>query len=145
MKKVLLCSLISASFIALLTSCATTTSEITYNAKKPSSYPILRATGYAIISKQHGKTVEEKALQAMRASKLDAYRELSEQVFGQQLIADTDLDDTVQKKNELKARTSGIIKGARVIRSYPINNTYVTELELDSKVLYNIYEMRGVL
>lgn len=145
MKKVLLCSLISASFIALLTSCATTTSEITYNVKKPSSYPILRATGYAIISKQPGKTVEEKALQAMRASKLDAYRELSEQVFGQQLIADTDLNDTVQKKNELKARTSGIIKGARVIRSYPINNTYVTELELDSKVLYNIYEMRGVL
>lgn len=66
-------------------------------------------------------------------------------MFGQQLIADTDLNDTVQKKNELKARTSGIIKGARVIRSYPINNTYVTELELDSKVLYNIYEMRGVL
>ena len=106
---------------------------------------ILRATGYAIISKQPGPSQDEKTLQAMRASKLDAYRELSEQVYGQNLIADTTLRDNIQKSDDLKARTAGIIKGARVLRTYPINNTYVTELELDSKVLYDMYLLEGAL
>ncbi len=110
-----------------------------------SRYPIMRATGYAIISRQPGPTGDDRILQAMRASKLDAYRELSEQVFGQQLIANTDLRDNIQTDNELRARTAGIIKGARVIRSYPLNNTYVTELELDSRLIYDLYKMRGAL
>jgi hypothetical protein len=110
-----------------------------------SRYPIMRATGYAVISRQPGPTGDDRILQAMRASKLDAYRELSEQVYGQQLIGSTDLRDNIQTANELKARTAGIIKGARVIRSYPLNNTYVTELELDSRLIYDLYKMRGAL
>jgi outer membrane protein FlgP len=117
----------------------------TYDVTRPSEYPILRATGYAVISRQPGPTSDDRTLQAMRASKLDAYRELSEQVYGQQLIADTSLRDNIQNNDELKARTAGVIKGARVIRAYPINNTYVTELELDSKLLFDLYEMRGAL
>ena len=66
-------------------------------------------------------------------------------MFGQQLIANTDLRDNIQTDNELRARTAGIIKGARVIRSYPLNNTYVTELELDSRLIYDLYKMRGAL
>lgn len=119
--------------------------QITNAPKRPDKFPILRATGYAVISRQPGPTSDDRTLQAMRASKLDAYRELSEQVYGQQLIADTELRDNIQKNNELKARTAGVIKGARVIRVYPINNTYVTELELDSKLLFDLYEMRGAL
>ncbi len=111
----------------------------------PEKYPIYRASGYAVISRQPGPTADDRTLQAMRASKLDAYRELSEQIFGQNLIADTNLKDNIQNKNDLKARTAGIIKGARVIRSYPINNMYVTELELDSRVLYDIYKMQNIL
>ena len=68
--------------------------------EQPNAFPILRATGYAIISKQPGPSQDEKTLQAMRASKLDAYRELSEQVYGQNLIADTTLRDNIQKRNK---------------------------------------------
>ncbi len=138
----LICSV--AVFLAV-TGCSTITNYSSNEVSEPDRYPILRATGYAVISRQPGPSRDDRTLQAMRASKLDAYRELSEQVYGQQLIADTDLKDNIQTNNELKARTAGIIKGARVIRSYPLNNTYVTELELDSKVLYDLYKMRGAL
>lgn len=123
-----------------------TTEIVHYDQVEPlDSYPIYRASGYAVIDRQPGPTADDKTLQAMRASKLDAYRELSEQIFGQNILAETNLFDNVQQNNTLRARTVGIIKGARVIRTYPINNMYVTELELDSKVLYDLYKMRGAL
>lgn len=130
------------TIVLVLTSCS---SNAAYQISKPDQFPILRATGYAIISRQPGPTNDEKTLQAMRASKLDAYRELSEQVYGQTLIADTNLKDNIELSDQLKARTAGVIKGARVVRMYPIDNTYITELELDSKVLYDIYKLRGAL
>ena len=130
---------------ALLTACDTLELVRYDEVETPERYPVYRASGYAVISRPPGPTRDDRTLQAMRASKLDAYRELSEQVFGQNLIADTDLKDNVQQNNRLKARTAGLIKGARVVRSYPINNMYVTELELDSRVLYDIYKMRGAL
>lgn len=141
------CKLLVIGFLlALGTGCGSTIIALNGGQiEEPEKFPILRATGYAVISRQPGLSLDERTLQAMRASKLDAYRELSEQIHGQQIIADTELKDTVQKNNDLKARTAGIIKGARVIRAYPINDTYVTEMELDSKVAYDIYKMRSAL
>ena len=43
-------------------------------------YPVLRATGYALHSKQKGATIAEKHINAMRASKMEAYRELTGQL-----------------------------------------------------------------
>ena len=49
----------------------------------------IRATGYAVISTQNHKNGAQQRLMAIRASKLDAYRALTEQVYGQQLDATT--------------------------------------------------------
>ena len=49
----------------------------------------LVATGYAVISVQNHKNPAQQRLMAIRASKLDAYRSLTEQVYGQQLDATT--------------------------------------------------------
>jgi hypothetical protein len=49
----------------------------------------LVATGYAVISVQNHKNPTQQLLLAIRASKLDAYRSLTEQVHGQQLDAST--------------------------------------------------------
>ena len=38
----------------------------------------LTSVGYASISEQRGRNQEEKQVRAMRASKIDAYRELAE-------------------------------------------------------------------
>ena len=53
------------------------------------SLTVITATGYSIVSIQPGKTHDQKVLQAMRASKLDAYRELSEQLYGLQIDSST--------------------------------------------------------
>lgn len=110
---------------------------------KPDEFPILRATGYAIISRQSGPTSTERNLQAMRASKLDAYRELSEQVYGIYIKSNLKLRDTVQVNNGISSEVEGVVHGARVIRQYPLGDSYVTELELDTKVLYDMYQMRN--
>ena len=43
----------------------------------------IRATGYAVISVQPSDVDAQQRLLAIRASKLDAYRGLTEQVYGQ--------------------------------------------------------------
>lgn len=109
-------------------------------------FPVLTATGYSIVSLQPGKTNEQKILQAMRASKLDAYRELTEQLYGIQIDSSTSLRDIIQADSSLEASVSGMIRGAKVVRTYPVsNNVYATELMLDTKLLYRFYEIRGTL
>ena len=53
----------------------------------------LVATGYAVISIQNHRNPAQQRLLAIRASKLDAYRALTEQVYGQQLDASTTVAD----------------------------------------------------
>jgi hypothetical protein len=77
---------------------------------------------------------------AIKASKLDAYRELTEQVYGQRLEGDQSLANLVITDTELKSSVEGVIRGARVIKSYPVgDDTYATELELDFARVYDIY------
>lgn len=110
------------------------------------SFPVITATGYSIVSIQPGKTHDQKVLQAMRASKLDAYRELSEQLYGLQIDSSTTLRDIVQTDSHLEASVSGLVRGAKVVRTYPLSkNVYATEMMLDTKLLYRLYEIRGTL
>lgn len=130
-------------FIMILFSCGC---SLLNGEKKEESYPILTATGYSIVSLQPGKTKDQKVLQAMRASKIDAYRELSEQLYGLQIDSTSSLRDIVQTDSYMEASVSGLVKGAKVVRTYPINaDVYATELMLDTKILYKLYEMRGTL
>ncbi|MBD8511827.1 LPP20 family lipoprotein [Photobacterium sp. CAU 1568] len=92
---------------------------------------LLTAVGYASISEQRGQTLEEKRLRAMRASKVDAYRELTEQVYGMRISARTGLTDQQLDSEETDGAVDGVIRGAEVIRSYPVGDSYVTEMQLD--------------
>lgn len=109
-------------------------------------YPILRATGYASLSMQKGPTAAQKSIQAMRASKLEAYRELLEQVYGVYVESSNRLgNNTVETQYAIKGKVDGLVHGARVVRQYPLGDSYVTELELDTKVLHDLYKIRGAL
>jgi len=110
-----------------------------YQIEEPERFPVLHAVGYAIVDVQPGPSRSEKMLQALRASKLDAYRELTEQVYGQALQGSTTLRDAVQTSNQMQVSVEGVVRGARVLKSYPVDNMYATELELDTKVLYDLY------
>lgn len=114
-----------------------------YQIEEPERFPVLHAVGYAIVDVQPGPSRSEKMLQALRASKLDAYRELTEQVYGQALQGATTLRDAVQTSNQMQVSVEGVVRGARVLKSYPVDNMYATELELDTKVLYDLYKLQG--
>ena len=92
----------------------------------------VRATGYAPISLQPGQTKEHKMIQAMRASKLRAYQELTAIVHGQYLFGTTAVRDMVVKNDQFKTAVSGIVRGARLVKSYPVQeDVYATVLEVD--------------
>ncbi|CAH0525140.1 LPP20 family lipoprotein [Vibrio hippocampi] len=91
----------------------------------------LTAVGYASISEQSGKNEGEQQVRAMRASKIDAYRELAEQVYGLRVSARADLQDQRLGVELTSGAVDGVIRGAQVVRSYKVGDSYVTELVLD--------------
>ncbi|MDA0146946.1 flagellar assembly lipoprotein FlgP [Vibrio sp. LaRot3] len=93
----------------------------------------LTAVGYASISEQKGRNEEEKQVRAMRASKIDAYRELAEQVYGMRVSGRADLQDQRLGTEHTSGAVDGVIRGAEVVRSYKAGDNYVTELRLDIK------------
>lgn len=129
--------------VSLLIGCSTFDSQRSYRIKTPSEYPTLEAMGYALIDVQPGLTKDERMLQALRASKLDAYRELTEQLYGQMIAGKTQLTDMMQDHSGLESQVKGVVRGARVIRSYAQGNIYITELHLDTKHLYQLYQVIG--
>lgn len=108
-------------------------------------YPVIRSTGYAVISRQKGSSHSEKQINAMRASKMEAYRELTEQVAGVYVKAKNSNANNIEKSDKLTTEVEGLVHGARVVRQYPLGDTYVTELELDTKRIYDMYQIRGAL
>ncbi|ADT86304.1 flagellar assembly lipoprotein FlgP [Vibrio sp. Vb2880] len=91
----------------------------------------LTAVGYASISEQKGRDDEEKQVRAMRASKIDAYRELAEQVYGMRVSGRAELQDQRLGTELTSGAVDGVIRGAEVVRSYKVGDSYVTELRLD--------------
>ena len=114
--------------------------QVEWEYVQPSSYPVLKAVGYAPISAQQGDTESSKMLLAIKASKLDAYRELTEQVYGQKIGGSQSLQQFILTDTQLKSSVQGVIRGAEVVKTYPVgDDTYATELSLDFKKVYDIY------
>jgi hypothetical protein len=68
---------------------------------------------------------------AIKASKLDAYRSLAEQVYGQYINATGTMADMSITEDQLRSRVEGVIYGARVVSITPIGEeTYETKLAL---------------
>lgn len=131
--------LIIALTTLVLTGCSGLTTYVEYEPVEPESFPVISATGIAPLSLQQGATEQEKMRRAMRAAKLDAYRELAEQVYGQRIQGSSEVNDLVLGNDSFKVQVDGVIRGARVVRSYPVDDSYVTELELDYKRVWDLY------
>ena len=125
----------------LLTACSGNRAVNYDQGEKPDDFPVLKAVGYAVIDIQPGPSQSEKMLQAIRASKMDAYRELAEQLNGQQVRGQSSYKDLTQTSNSLDVSVAGMVRGARVVATYPRGNTYATELELDTRNLYHLNQL----
>ena len=132
--------IIKASLLALLVSlvgCETASKKLSNlsngSLSSKNVAEAYRATGYAPISIQPGKTRGEKVVNAIRASKLRAYQELAAMVHGQYISSTSTVRDMVLVNDNFKTAVAGIIRGARVIKSYPIqDDVYATILEISS-------------
>jgi len=99
----------------------------------------LTATGYAVISVQNHRNAAQQRLLAIRAAKLDAYRSLTEQVYGVRLDANATVADMVVQNDTFRVRVEGVIFGATLVSITPTgNDTYETTLSLDKSVVQDL-------
>ena len=99
----------------------------------------LTATGYAVISVQNSKNPAQQRLMAIRASKLDAFRSLTEQVYGQQLDASSTVADMVMVNDTFRTKVEGVVYGAQLVSITPVgDDTYETTLSLDKEVVQDL-------
>ena len=81
----------------------------------------------------------QQRLMAIRASKLDAYRALTEQVYGQQIDANSTVADLIMTNDTFRAKVEGLIYGARLVSITPVgDDTYETTLSLDQAVVRDL-------
>lgn len=124
-----------------LTACSSVLDKhVQWQVVKPETFPIIRGIGYAPISLQRSEHETQRMLMAIKASKIAAYAELVEQVYGQQVNSKTTMADMIIDNQQLAASVQGLIRGAKVVKSYPVGDTYTTELQLDFKDVYEIYQ-----
>ncbi|MFY0682364.1 MAG: LPP20 family lipoprotein [Thalassovita sp.] len=105
----------------------------------------ITGVGYSQISAQPGKTVNERRLMAMRAARLEAMRDLTEQIHGFQLTSNTTLRDNVIRSDELRGVVAGEIRGAKTLRIIPKDSDsfqVILALEPDT-VSYILRAARG--
>ncbi|ABO23208.1 LPP20 family lipoprotein [Shewanella loihica] len=129
--------------LLVLSGCASQDRYIQWETQAPESFPKLTAIGYAPLATQPAKEASQRVLMAMQASKIAAYRELAEQVYGQQLSASSSVKDWMLSDDNIQASVSGVIRGARVVKSYPVGDHYVTELELDFQQVWALYQQQN--
>jgi hypothetical protein len=99
----------------------------------------LTATGYAVISVQNHRNPAQQRLMAIRAAKLEAYRSLAEQVYGQQLDATTTVADMMVQSDTFRSKVEGVISGAVLVSITPAgDDTYETTLSLDRAVVQDL-------
>ena len=132
--------LTSVSLLAISSCSLVYDKHVQWQAVKPEAYPIIRGIGYAPISLQKSEHETQRMLMAIKASKIAAYVELAEQVYGQQVSSKTTMADMLINNQQLAASVQGLVRGAKVVKSYPVGDTYTTELQLDFKDVYEIYQ-----
>ena len=88
--------------------------------------------GLAQVANQPGKTLNQRRLMAIRAARLEALRDLTEQVHGIQIDASSTLGDLILRNDTLKARVQGEIRGAKTLRITPKGgDSYEVVMALD--------------
>ena len=60
-------------------------------------------------------------------------------MYGQQIDGKTSMTNLLLNNQQLDASVKGVIRGAKVVKSYPVGDTYTTELSLNFKDVYEVY------
>jgi len=87
--------------------------------------------GYGTADMYKNYSPEQRRLMSMRASKLDAMRNLAEQIYGIQIQGHTTVSDMVVRNDDYRIYLDTFIRGARVKSITALNNnTYESVVEI---------------
>ena len=101
--------------------------------------PPIQGIGYAVVSSQPAKSINQRRLMAIRAARLEAMRNLTEQIHGIAIGSRTTVLDAVVQNDTLRATVQGVIRGARTVRINPVgSDTYEVLLEIDRALIEHI-------
>ena len=91
------------------------------------------AVGYgAMGGAQSQYTVGQQKLMAIRAAKVDAYRNLAEQVYGFRVWGNTAVSAFVTQNDNVRTYVDSLVRGARVVNITPVaDNNYEATVELE--------------
>ncbi len=104
------------------------------------SSSVIKAKGSGVEPNDPNMSPAEKALMAKRAAKLDALRNLVEEVYGVKITSDSYVRDFVLQSDDTRSRVNTFIQGARVVSEQKMpDGSYQVEVELD------IEPLRGIL
>ncbi len=93
--------------------------------------PSISAVGFSAIAIQPSKNLNQRRLMAIRAAKLDAYRGLTEQIYGINLDGETTVAEAMLTSDKMSSAVRGTIMGARTVKIEPTgNDTYEVELSV---------------
>ncbi|WP_394128847.1 LPP20 family lipoprotein [Shewanella maritima] len=127
----------------VLSGCVSQDKYVQWETEAPNSFPTITAVGYAPLEGQPGNSQSQKVINAMQASKIAAYRELAEQVYGHRVSANSNVDDWLLTDDSIKSSVNGIIRGAKVVKTYPSGDFYITELSLDFEQVWQLYQQQN--
>jgi len=125
MRSSLIRSILILSALLLTSACSLIYDKhVQWQTVKPEVFPVLYATGFAPISMQKSTNETQRMLMAIKASKIAAYAELAEQVYGQQVSSKVSMADLLIEDQQLTASIKGVIRGAKVVKSYPVGDVH---------------------
>jgi len=126
------CSVFVIGTLALLSACVAVPNTTAVPASFQ-AYKIL-AVGYGAMGGGSSTyTVGQQKLMAMRAARIDAYRNLAEQVYGFRIWGNTAVSAFSTQNDNVRTYIDSFIRGARVVNMTPIadgNFEATVELEL---------------
>lgn len=109
----------------------------------PFTGSVLRAKGFGVPPPEQDLTPAEKGLLAKRAGKLDALRNLAEQVYGVRISGNTLVRDFVTRSDDIRSRVFSYIQGARVVSEQPQpDGSYQVEVEIEIEPLRGLLGIR---
>lgn len=75
--------------------------------------------GLSQVSTQPGSSINERRLMAIRAARMEAIRDLTEQIHGIRISSESMLRDQVLRSDTVRGLVAGEIRGARTLRITP--------------------------
>lgn len=98
--------------------------------------PTIRGMGYAVVSAQPGKNLNHRRLNAIRVARMEAMRNLTEQIQGVRIDASTTIAEAVLQNDTLRSSVVGMLRGARTVHIQPRgSDTYEVLLEVDRDMI----------